>query len=281
MKLGLVLEGGAMRGVFTAGVLDGLHDAKVFPHVCLGVSAGACAACSYLSRQRGRAYAVMTDYLDEKEYCSVQSLLRTGDLFGAEFLYHKIPEQLYPIDNETFLRQRSEFYAVVTNCKTGNREYVPVRDLLRDVDCVRASASLPLVSRMVDLNGQSYLDGGITDSIPVQQALEMGCDRVIVVLTRERGFRKSKERFLPLIHIKYRKYPSLVRAMEQRWERYNETLEEVERLEREGKIFLLAPTSPLKVRRTEKDRVLLREAYEEGLDLLNQRLSDLQKYINQ
>ena len=223
MKIGLVLEGGAMRGVFTAGILDVFLENGLEFDSCHAVSAGSCLACSFLSRQIGRGYAVMTDYLDNKEYCSVSSLLRTGDLFGADFLYHKIPEQLYPIDNATFLQGKTTFYSVATNCESGRAEYLKVEDLIRDVDAVRASASLPLVSRIVDWKGKPYLDGGIADPIPVEQAFRDGCDRVVVILTRHRAFRKSKEKTALLMGLKYRKYPHLVSTLKERHRIYNDT----------------------------------------------------------
>lgn len=264
MKTGLVLEGGAMRGVYTSGVLDFFLDQNIHFDVCLGVSAGACLACSYLSLQRGRGYAVMTDYLNNKEYCSLSSLLRTGDLFGAEFLYHKIPEELYPIDNSAFLKNSTKFYSVVTDCNTGAPAYLRVEDMFRDVDFVRASSSLPLLARMVEINGTFYLDGGVSDPIPVKQALFMGCDRIVVVLTRHRRYRKSKERSLPLIRCKYRKYPNLINAMENRHKIYNESLSLLDHLEEEGRALVLAPEEFLKIRRTEKNLDILQLGYEQG-----------------
>lgn len=181
MKTGLVLEGGGMRGVFTGGVLDVFLEHSLSFDVCFGVSAGACFACSFLAGQHKRGYHVMADFIQKKEYCSVYSLIRTGDLFGADFVYHTIPEQLYPIDNDAFLKNSTEFFSVVTNCHTGAAEYHRIHDLFGDVDRVRASSSLPLVSRMVELDGKPYLDGGIADPIPVRHAFASGCDRVVAV----------------------------------------------------------------------------------------------------
>ena len=266
MKLGLVLEGGAMRGVFTAGILDVFLDRNLEFDDCYGVSAGACLACSYLCRQKGRGYAVMTDYLGNKDYCSLSSLIRTGDLFGAEFLYHTIPEKLYPIDNVSFHENKTAFHCVVTNCVSGRAEYPIVSDMFSDVDLIRASSSLPLVSRMVEIQGVPYLDGGIADPIPVREALAQGCDRVVVILTRERTFRKEKEKTLPLIRMKYRNYPNLINAMEARHEAYNASLDLISRLERDGTVLVLAPTEPLKIRRTEKDLQILQRGYDTGRD---------------
>ncbi len=279
MKIGLVLEGGAMRGVFTAGVLDVFLNKNLKTDLCIGVSAGACLACSFLCKQPGRGFAVMTDYRKERDYCSVYSLLKTGDLFGADFLYHKIPEELYPIDNEAFLQEATDFYTVVTNCITGKPEYLQVKDMIRDVDFVRASGSLPLLARMVPLSGIPYLDGGVSDPIPVEKALEMGCDKVIVILTQHRDYRKAPERFLPLISAKYRKYPNLVEDMKVRHEAYNHSLDQIASLEKDGKIFVIAPETPLGIRRAEKDMSVLRKGYEEGLRLGEEQFPSLQQYL--
>ena len=279
MKIGLVLEGGAMRGVFTAGVLDVFLERGLEFDSCYAVSAGSCLACSYLSRQTGRGYAVMTNYLDHKDYFSLSSLIRTGDLFGADFLYHKIPEQLYPIDNKAFLQGKTNFYSVATHCESGCAEYLRVEDLLRDVDAVRASASMPFVSRIVDWKGRPYLDGGIADPIPVEQAFLDGCDRVVVILTRHREFRKQKEKTALLMKMKYRKYPNLIAAMKKRHQIYNDTLARLSVYESDGRAFVLAPEAPLHIRRTEKDRTRLREGYEKGKTLGLARLEALQTFL--
>ena len=280
MKVGLVLEGGAMRGVFTAGVLDVFLENGIDFDSCYAVSAGACLACSYLSRQAGRGYAVMTDYLDNKDYCSLSSLVRTGDLFGADFLYHKIPEQLYPIDNKAFLQWKTEFYSVVTDCESGQAEYLKVEDLLRDVDAVRASASMPLVSRIVDWEGSPCLDGGIADPIPVDRAFRDGCDRVVVILTRHREFRKPKEKTALLMKMKYRKYPNLIATMKKRHQIYNDTLARLSAYEADGRALVLAPQVPLAIRRTEKDRVRLREGYEMGKTLCVSRIEAVRSFVS-
>ena len=281
MKIGLVLEGGGMRGVFTAGVLDAFLEKDLNADLCIGVSAGACLACSYLCKQVGRGFSVMTDYLDDRDYCSLSSLSRTGDLFGADFLYHKIPEELYPIDNTAFLNGKTEFHVVVTNCTTGKPEYPQISDMLRDVDYVRASSSLPLLARTVDLYGEKYLDGGVSDPIPVQKALDMGCDKTIVVLTQHRGFRKSPEKTMPLIQCKYRNYPNLVRDMRVRHQVYNDTLDQIASLERQGEIFVIAPEEPLKIRRTEKNRDLLKNAYRNGKETALRLLPALRTYLTE
>ncbi len=260
----LILEGGGMRGIFTAGVLDYFLDAHLRFSRVLAVSAGACHACSFLAGQRGRAYETAVRYLDDKRYCSLYSLLTTGDLFGAKMLYETIPQELYPIDNEAFLQNPTVFQAVVTNCRTGQAEYPVVHDLLRDIVCVRASSSLPALSRMVSIDGGLYLDGGIADSIPLLQSMRQGSRKHVVVLTRHRDYRKGETKLLPLLKMKYRRYPALLHSLETRHVRYNDTLHLVRREEKKGNVFVLAPAEPLSIGRLEKDRDKLKAVYEQG-----------------
>ena len=209
----LVLEGGGMRGVYTAGVLDRFLEEELEFDTCYGVSAGACHACSFLSRQHGRAFAVNVDYLKDSRYLSVKSWLKTGDLFGAQMLYDIIPNQLNLYDYEAFAKNPTKFFAVATDCLTGKAEYFPVTEMHRDVIKVRASSSLPLLSRMVEINGRPYLDGGLADSIPVDKAREDGATKQVVVLTRQPGYRKKQTSSLPLVKLRYRHFPNLVETV--------------------------------------------------------------------
>ena len=253
-----------MRGIFAAGVLDLLLEKEIcFDHV-IGVSAGACHGCSFVCGQKGRAYATATDYLDRKEYCSLQSLRKTGDLFGAQFIYHTIPEKLYPIDNDAYKESGILFQAAVTNCRTGEAEYPVIRDMFDDVEYIRASSSLPFLANMVEIDGQLYMDGGIADSIPVEQALRQGDDKVVAVLTRPRDYRKKPSCLAPLLKLKYGKYPHLIEALTLRAQRYNETLERIKEEEAAGRVFVIAPMGPLDIGRTEKDPEKLRRGYQEG-----------------
>ncbi|MBR2547311.1 MAG: patatin family protein [Eubacterium sp.] len=264
MSTGIVFEGGGLRGIFAAGVIDYLLDNDiVFDHV-MGVSAGACHACSYVSGQRGRSYAVSTDYLDDKRYMSMDNLAKTGDLFGVDFIYHKIPEELYPLDNDHFIKSGITFRAGITNCLTGEAEYPVVRDLIKDVDLVRASSSLPLLARMVDIGGTPYMDGGIADSVPVRASESFGCEKNVVVLTRPVGYRKRPERLTKVIAMKYRKYPKMVDALRHRDEEYNRTMDYIDEGVRNGTIFRIAPMGDLGIGRLEKDPLKLRKAYLEG-----------------
>lgn len=261
---GLILEGGGMRGIFTAGVLDFFLDKDLRPKSVYGVSAGACHAASYLSRQRGRAYRISVDYLDDRRYCSVRSLLLTGDIFGVKMCYDTIPNELYPYDYDTYLKYEGEFRVVVTNCRTGQAEYLPVRDMRHDLAYIRASSSLPAVSRNVEIGGQEYLDGGISDSIPLARSIRDGNLKNIVVLTQHDGYRKGPNSLMPLIRMRYRKYPKLIEASENRHIIYNETLDFIAAEEAAGRAFVLRPGEPLELGRIEKDRRKLQEIYELG-----------------
>lgn len=262
--MGLILEGGGMRGVYTAGVLDFFLDQKIGFSQVYGVSAGSCHACSYLSGQRRRAFDVNVDYLKDPRYCSVRSLLTTGDLFGAKMLYETIPNELNLYDHEAFLKYPGKFYAVVTDCRTGKPVYRQITDMRRDIVWVRASSSLPLVSRMVEIEGVPYLDGGISDSIPLGKALENGCRRNVVILTRDPSYRKKPGKTAALMKLFYPKYPKLVRQMEKRAGNYNRTLELIERGVQAGKVFVIRPQAPVKLGRVEKNRDKLEALYEQG-----------------
>lgn len=264
VRVGIVFEGGGLRGIFAAGVIDYLLDNGIIIKNVMGVSAGACHACSYVSGQRGRSYAVSTDYLEDKRYMSMRNLRTTGDLFGSEFIYHTIPEELYPLDNEYFLNSGISFRAVVTNCITGKAEYPEIKDLFKDVDIVRASSSLPMFARMVDINGTPYMDGGISDSVPVKASEELGCARNIVVLTRPAGYRKKHERMMPVIKTKYHNYPEMTAALDNRYKVYNETMEYIDEGIGKGTILRIAPVKDLGIGRLEKDKNKLKLAYEEG-----------------
>lgn len=278
-KTGLILEGGGMRGVFTAGVLDFFLDKKIDFDVCSAVSAGACHACSYLAKQRGRALSTAVDFLDDKDYCTVGSLLRTGDIFGADLIYRKVPLEIYPIDNETFKKNRTEFYSVITDCETGEARYYRINDLIEDVDAVRASASLPFVSRMVEIEGKKYLDGGLSDSIPIKFSEKMGCTRNVLVLTRDKTYRKSPSKFTGYSRLKYKKYPKLSDSIKNRYIVYNKTLDYIDRQEERGRAFVIRPETDLNIGRMEKNRDKLMEAYEKGYRQAEKCYDGLMKYL--
>lgn len=264
MEVGLVLEGGGMRGVYTAGVLDLCMDRGLYIDNIYGVSAGSCHACSYISKQRGRAFRLSVDYLHDKRYCSVHSLITTGDLFGVEMSYNLLPNQLDLYDYQTADRFNGAFYAVVTNCSTGEAEYLRVNDLRTDIIAIRASSSLPLLSRMVVIGGQEYLDGGVADSIPIAKSIADGNKKNIVILTQSPEFQKKPNKLMPLARTKYRKYPQFVEAMRTRHIRYNETLDLIGREQANGRAFVIQPQKTPGVRRLEKDKRKLRMLYQQG-----------------
>ncbi|MCR5754455.1 MAG: patatin family protein [Acetatifactor sp.] len=265
-QAGLVLEGGGMKGVYTAGVLDFFLEKNLEFSSVYGVSAGACHMSSYISKQKGRALAVSVDYLDSKKYCSMESLLLTGDLFNVDTCYHLIPDYLYPYDYDTFLKYTGKAYSVVTDLETGRAEYLRIRDLRKDIDKIRASASLPLVSRNVKIDGKYYLDGGLSDSIPIQKSILDGNRKNVVVMTKEEGYirQASSPAQLALIKARYFKYPKLYEKMATRHEDYNRCVQMLERQKADGQTFVIRPKTKSDVGRIEKDREKLIALYEEG-----------------
>ena len=280
-RAGLVLEGGAMKGVYTAGVLDFFLDAGIDFEKCYGVSAGACCMCSYLSKQRGRALATMTDYLNDKDYWGLSSFLRTGDLFNVQMCYHDIPEKLNLFDYEAFDKNPSRGYAVVTNIETGFAEYIPLQEMHRDIEAVRASASMPFVSRNVDIGGKMYLDGGLADSIPILHAVTDGCRKNVVVMTKEEGYWRSPIRHAGAARLKYAKYPKVYELIKNRHNTYNETLRYIYEQVEEGTVFLIQPRYKSDVSRTEKDASKLRARYEEGYEEAASRKEELLAFLGE
>ena len=264
VQAGLVLEGGGMRGIYTAGILDYFMERGLQFSSCYGVSAGACHLASYLSGQKGRALKISLDYLKDRDYCSPYSLLKTGDLFGVDMCYNRIPNELNIYDYEAFKKYPGKGYAVATNIVTGRPEYIELKDMYRDIMAIRASASLPLVSRNVEFNGKEYLDGGISDSIPIRRSIKDGNVKNVVVLTQPYGYRKKPSSQLQLIRAKYRKYPKLVEDMEKRHIRYNKTLRFIEKEELEGRAYVFRPDPLVKINRIEKDVKKLKVLYLQG-----------------
>ena len=262
----LILEGGGMRGVYTAGILDyfleqGLEFSSVY-----GVSAGACHLCSFLSKQRGRAYDISVDYLDDPNYCSVSSLLRTGDLFGVKMCYDDIPNRLNPYDYKAFDSYRGRAFAVVTNIVTGQPEYLRLRDMHKDIAAVRASASLPLVSRNVRIGDSLYLDGGLADPIPLLHSVLDGNRKNVVIMTKEVGYRRKPSKNLGLIRLRYARYPKVYELMKNRHIEYNKTLDYLQEQVNNKTAFLIRPQVKSDVGRIEKDEKKLKALYEEGYE---------------
>lgn len=280
-QAGLVLEGGGMKGVYTAGVLDFLLEKDIMFSSIYGVSAGACHMCSYVSRQKGRARDVSLDYLDSKRYCSVESFLTTGDLFNVQMCYHTIPDYLQPFDNETYMQYPGKVYSVVTNIRTGKPEYLRVRDCSKDIDMIRASASLPLVSRNVKIGNKLYLDGGISDSIPLKKSILDGNRKNLVVLTKEVGYVKKPAGAgqLALIKARYLKYPEVYRRMARRHTEYNQQMQYLERQVKSGQAFVIRPKYASEVGRIEKDKDKMLALYQQGYDEAKESYDALMEYL--
>lgn len=265
---GLILEGGGMRGVFTSGVLDAFMKYNLYFHYVCAVSAGACNGLSYMSKQPRRARISNIDMLAEYNYIGFKHLVTQGCIFDPELLYDRFPNELIPYDYDTYFKNSALFEMVTTNCKTGRAEYLSEHsgNRQRVLDIVRASSSLPYVSKIIMVDGKPMLDGGIVDSIPVEHSINIGHPFNVVVLTRNRGFRNTgKDRKIP--HFIYKNYPRLRVALSHRIEAYNQQLEMIERLEDEGKIVCIRPMRPMEVGRIEKNISKLEALYEEGFSL--------------
>ena len=281
MKYGLVMEGGAMRGLFTAGVTDVLMENGILFNSSVGVSAGACFGCNYKSGQHGRAIRYNLRFRNEKKYCSWSSLIKTGDMFGAEFCYHTIPEKLDIFDNESYNSNPMTFFVVATDINTGKAVYHNCHTATgEDLDWIRASASMPLVSRIVKINDREFLDGGITDSIPLKFMESIGMDKNVVILTQPRGYVKTQSSTINLMKIRYnRKYPKLVKALENRPKMYNEELNYINEAEKAGRAFIIAPPEKLPIGHVEHDMEKLLEVYRIGRNTANQKLAELKKFL--
>jgi predicted patatin/cPLA2 family phospholipase len=248
MKKGLVLEGGAMRGLFTAGIIDVMMEARVEPDGLIGVSAGAAFGCNYKSRQIGRAIRYNKAFAHDKRFCSWQSLLKTGDLYNAEFGYHVIPTQYDVFDNATYDANPMAFIAVCTDVETGKPIYKSLPKVTPTTyDWIRASASMPLVSKVVELEGQKVLDGGVADSIPLAYFESIGYEKNMVILTQPDGYVKAHNKLMPLMRIALRKYPNMIEAMDQRHIMYNQQLSYVYQAESTGRALVIRPETPLPI----------------------------------
>lgn len=280
MKTGLVLEGGGMRGIYVAGVLDVWMEEKIETDGVIGVSAGAIHGCSYVSKQQGRSIRYYKKYAKDKRFMSFYSLITTGDIVGKDFCYDEIPNRLDIFDYDTFAKSSTDFYATCTNIETGKAEYVLCKDLRKEIDYMRASASLPCVSRIVEVDGMKLLDGGVADSIPIEAFRHLGYEKNIVVLTRPRDYRKKKENLFMTKQM-YRKYPKLIEAVATRHIHYNETLDKLEQMEKRGEVLVIAPSTHLKVSRMEKNLDKITQMYELGRKDALEALDEVRKFLGQ
>lgn len=279
MKSCLILEGGGMRGVYTAGVLDFFMEKGIVFDGCIGVSAGALHATRYLSNQPRKAIDTVFKYLNDKEYCSIQSLIKTGNLFGVDLLYNKIPNVIDPLDNDYFKKSKVEFRVVMTNCITGSPEYPVIKDFYEDMKYIQASSSLPLISKLVKINDNSYLDGGMSDSIPIRKAIDLGYKKNIVILTQPKNYIKKRSSAIKIIRRFYRNYPGIIHDMEIRHDMYNDTLKFINEEESLGNIFVIRPSISLGIDRTEKNKEKLKKGYEMGYNDACKYYNDLLEYM--
>ena len=265
MKTGLIMEGGAMRGMFTAGVLDVLMENGLVTDGAIGVSAGAVFGCNYKSHQIGRVIRYNTEYCNDKRYASFKNLVKTGNLYSEQFCYHEVPEKLDPFNEAAFAASPMDFFVVCTDVKTGEPIYHKCRKGdAEDVLWMEASASMPLAAKIVKIGHYSLLDGGVADSIPVRFFESIGYKRNLIILTQPKGYVKKKNKFLPAIRARYFRYPAFVEAVADRHERYNETLSYISMLEQAGKDYVIRPPIPLEIGAMERDPAQLRRVYETG-----------------
>ncbi len=265
MKTGLIMEGGAMRGMFTAGVLDVLMENGLVTDGAIGVSAGAVFGCNYKSHQIGRVIRYNTEYCNDKRYASFKNLVKTGNLYSEQFCYHEVPEKLDPFNEAAFAASPMDFFVVCTDVKTGEPIYHKCRKGdAEDVLWMEASASMPLAAKIVKIGHYGLLDGGVADSIPVRFFESIGYKRNLIILTQPKGYTKKKNKFLPAIRARYFRYPAFVEAVADRHERYNETLSYISMLEQAGQDYVIRPPIPLEIGAMERDPAQLRRVYETG-----------------
>jgi predicted patatin/cPLA2 family phospholipase len=265
MKRGLVLEGGAMRGLWTAGVIDVMMEHGIEPDGLIGVSAGAAFGCNYKSRQIGRAIRYNMRFAKDSRYSGWRSLFTSGDYFNAEFGYHIVPKQYDIFDDDAFDKNPMEFIAVCRDVETGKPVYQPLTKATPiTYDWIRASASMPLMSRIVELEGKKLLDGGVGDSIPLEYFESIGYDRNVVILTQPLGFQKTHNKLMPLMRIALRKYPNMIKAMDERHIMYNQELAYVAQAEQEGRCLVIRPDGKIPIGHISHNPEEMRHVYELG-----------------
>ena len=281
MKTGLIMEGGAMRGMFTAGVLDVLMENGLVTDGAIGVSAGAVFGCNYKSHQIGRVIRYNTEYCNDKRYASFKNLVKTGNLYSEQFCYHEVPEKLDPFNEAAFAASPMDFFVVCTDVKTGEPIYHKCRKGdAEDVLWMEASASMPLAAKIVKIGHYGLLDGGVADSIPVRFFESIGYTRNLIILTQPKGYTKKKNKFLPAIRAKYFRYPAFVEAVADRHERYNETLSYISMLEQAGKDYVIRPPIPLEIGAMERDPAQLRRVYETGRAVAQIQVEKIRDFLN-
>ena len=278
---GLVMEGGAMRGMFTCGVIDIFLENDIRFDGAAGISAGATFGCNFKSRQIGRPVRYNKRYGRDPRYCSIRSLITTGDLYGAEFCYHELPDKLDVFDRKTFQENPMPFYIGATDVETGEVAFHRCTDGgAEDIEWMRASASMPGVSNVVMIDGRGYLDGGIADPIPYAFMEEQGYDRNVMILTQAAGYRKKKSGALTMMKMLLRKYPKILETMEKRHVIYNRQLAEIREREEAGTALVIRPPEPLHMKRTENDPEELERVYQIGRKEALRRLPEVRAFLD-
>ncbi|MBR2471111.1 MAG: patatin family protein [Clostridia bacterium] len=281
MKKGLVLEGGAMRGMFTAGVMDVLMENDITFDGAIGTSAGAAFGCNYKSHQIGRVIRYNKKYCRDKRFVSLRSLITTGDLYGADFAYRELPRELDIFDTDTFSSSPMEFYITCTDVETGEAVYRKCeKGDDEDLLWMRASASLPLASRIVEIGERKFMDGGMADSISVKHLQSLGYDRNVVVLTQPLDYEKKKNKLLPILKLVYKKYPKFIKALETRHERYNETLQYIKDSEKKKEIYVIRPPYKLEIGAVEHDPEKLQKVYDIGRREAEKHIEEIKEFLN-
>ncbi|WP_454953483.1 patatin-like phospholipase family protein [Fusobacterium hwasookii] len=280
MKVGLVLEGGGMRALFTAGVLDALLDVKELDiDGIVGVSAGALFGANYVSGQKERAIRYNKKYARDKRYMGIHSWITTGNAVNKDFAFYELPFKLDVFDQEKFKESKIEFHVVMTNVENGQAEYVLIEDVFEQMEYLRATSALPFASKIIEINGKKYLDGGISDSIPIDYCQSLGYDKIILVLTRpENSYKEDKLNFL--YKLVYRKYPNLVERLINMGKDYEVVLKKIKNLETESKVFVIRPPKVLKIGRLEKNEDKIQNVYDIGLNTGKKEIDNLLKYLN-
>ena len=277
----LVLEGGAMRSLYTSGVLDVFMNNNIDIDCTVGVSAGALVGSNYVSNQKGRTANININYCKDSKYIGVGAIKNNKGLIGFDYLFGEIAKD-NPFDEKEFFSTKKRFVTGVTNCITGKTEYFD-KDLKNTYKLLQASSSMPLVSKIVEINGKPYLDGAIDCNVPIDWALDQGFEKIVVVLTRNKEYRKQplSNKMKKMYNFVYKKYPNLLKTMYDRPNKYNETYDEIEKLERENRIFVFRPKNNVDISRLERDQDKLRDLYEEGIDEAEKQLENLKKYLNE
>ncbi len=281
MKTGLVLEGGAIRTIFSCGATDALLDNGIMADYVIGVSAGIAYGVSYASKQSGRNLEILQKFVRDKRYMGINNLInpKNRSYYNLKFAFEDIPETHVPFDFDTFYAFPGQVVAVVSNLVTGRAEYLEVPRDDHAFSLLKATCAMPLLFPVIEIDGNSYLDGGVTDPIPFRQALKEGCDRMIIILTREYGYRKETEKGVKIAAGRYRHYPAFCQALAERAKRYNESLQLLDTLEKEGRVLTVRPRNTAGFHRLEKDITKINNLYHDGYRQVTERLAEIRQYL--